>query len=137
DVVDLLLRGARFATSRAAAEARTAGADRPRRGSHREASDLADDRLDVDAVVGEALRHCDQIALMPGQQVPLDVEDLIGGDAKGHLGPPGGQRRNAVAMPPSTGTNRPVVRDRPPAVSATTASATWVGKTSLPRSVRP
>ncbi len=45
-------------------------------------------------------------------------------------------RRKAAATPASTGTSSPVVRERSPAVSASTAAATCSGKTSRPSSVR-
>src|SRR5699024_12120891 len=83
------------------------------------------DQLDV-AVVDHAEHHPargrTQIARRDGQ---LPVEPVHGA-----------HRRNAAATPASTGTCRPVVWERSPAVSANTALATFAGSTSRLSRVR-
>ena len=127
DVVDLLLGGARLAADGEAAEAGAAGAHRPRGRRDREAGDLVDDRVGRRCRLRpRRSRSMSRSRVVRGDQVRLDLDDLLGGDLRRHRSPPCCRvhRRNAAATPPSTGTISPVVRERSPPVSATTASAT-------------
>ena len=110
--------------------------------------DLGPQRIDVPAQVTFALDQ-EVLEAVRGDQLdpPLghDPEhhpargraEVDRGDGERSLRVPGGRalqggahRRNAAATPASTGTWRPVVWERSPAVSANTALATFSGSTS-------
>ena len=89
------------------------------------------DRGDGERLAGRARSDC-----LPGSACrarPVDRRpgrNGYGAHVRARPVGPGAHRRNAAATPASTGTCRPVVCERSPAVSANTALATFSGSTS-------